>query len=152
MTVGVLLPGCGGEVEAKLEDYLEELEFDAPLDPVKEVQLGEHHPQGFYRISVAASNQDALRREIEPVWVEVKFKLFVVIAPESEKMVRAAVDRYRGRIDDVVVSNTRRLSLEELDDIRLATLKSRLIDALRPLLGEDRIRQLIFDDFHWDVI
>ena len=66
------LPGCGGDVQAKLEDYLEELEFDAPLEAVKVIQLGESH-----RISIAARKQAYVEGDEEPVWVQFKFKLFV---------------------------------------------------------------------------
>jgi len=152
LAAALVLPGCGGEVQAKLDEYLEELEFDAPLESVATVALGEHHPRSLYRISVAARRQRFMEDEGEPLWVQIKFKLFVVVVPGNETALLAARERHRGMIDDVIVTICRQITLEELDDIRRAVLKSRLIDALKPLLGEDRIQQLIFDDFEWEPI
>ena len=53
-------------------------------------------------------------------------------------------------IDDVIGGICRKLTIEELDDIRLVTLKAKLIDSLRPLLGEERVMQVIFNDFQWE--
>lgn len=141
------LPGCGGEVEAKLEDYLEELEFDAPLESVKVIQLGD-----FHRISIAARRQAYTDGDEEPVWVQLKFRLFVAVAPENEAAIRSASERHRGMISDIIVNICRNLTIEELDDHRRTTLKSRLMDALRPLLGENRIQKIILNDDSWEVI
>ena len=141
------LPGCGGDVQAKLEDYLEELEFDAPLEAVKVIQLGESH-----RISIAARKQAYVEGDEEPVWVQFKFKLFVEVAPENEAAILAATERHRGMINDIIVRICRNLTLEELGDSRRTSFKSRLIDALRPLLGENRIQQLILNDDSWEAI
>jgi hypothetical protein len=145
LAAGLALPGCGGEVQAKLEDYLEELEFDSPLDSVKEIQLGEP-----YRISVATHNQAFSDNPDKSIWVQVKFKLFVVTEPEHEAAIVAASKRHRGLIDDVVVTTCRKLSLEELDDVRRTALKSNINDALEPLLGKHRIQQFIFNDYVWE--
>ena len=152
IAAGLTLPGCGGEVQAKLDDYLEELEFDTPLDTVKELQIGTHHARGYYRISLAATSQGTQVGLLDSNWLQVRFKLFVVVAPENEKAVMAAMERHRGKIDDVVGSVCRKLTLEELDDFRLIALKAHMIDELRPLLGEDRVRQVIFSDFKWEPI
>ena len=145
--MAISLSGCGGEVQAKLEDYLEELEFDTPLESVKVIQLGEN-----YRISIPAHKQAYVEGGEEPIWVQIKFKLFVVTAPEDESALLAASERHQGMISDIIVNICRNMTLEELDDHRRTTLKSRLIDALRPLLGEDRIQQLILNDDSWEVI
>ena len=42
LAVALMLTGCGGEEVAKLEDYLEELEFDRPLESVKEIEVNSY--------------------------------------------------------------------------------------------------------------
>jgi hypothetical protein len=147
LVAALALPGCGGDEQAKLEDYLEELEFDAPLESVKVVQLGDLH-----RISIAAHKQAYSDAEEEPVWVQLKFELFVEVAPEHEVAILAASERHRGMIGDIVVSICRNLTIEELDDHRRTTLKSRMLDALRPLLGENRIQKIILNNDSWEII
>jgi hypothetical protein len=144
------MTGCG-EVEAvKFEVFLDELDVDASLDSAEEIQLG------VYNIASALPALDKPvtddEEEVEPLWVQIRFELFAVVAPEDRKTVEAACERHRGMLDDTVVTICREASKEELDDSRWATLKSRLIDAIRPILGDDRIRQLSFSDFCWTPI
>lgn len=142
--------GCGEVEKPKFEAFLDELDVDASLNSAEEIQLG------VYNIASAlpapekpmADDDEAL----EPLWVQIRFELFAVVAPEDRKMVEAACERHRGMLDDTVVTICREASKEELDDSRWATLKSRLIDAIRPILGDDRIRQLSFSDFCWTPI
>lgn len=142
----LLISGCGGQTEAKLEDYLEELEFDTPLDSVKEVEIG------TYRFSSAARHQDPSGRESEPIWVQIRFKLNAEADYQEEKAIIAACERHRGMLDDAIITVFRKASIDELDDNRWAALKSKLIDTIRPLLGENRIRQISFDDFGYEPI
>jgi hypothetical protein len=143
----VLMPGCGEVEEAKFEVFLDELDVDASLDSAEEIQLG------VYNIASALPAPDKPvtddDEEVEPLWVQIRFELFAVVAPEDRKTVEAACERHRGMLDDTVVTICREASKEELDDSRWATLKSRLIDAIRPILGDDRVRQLSFSDFCW---
>jgi len=139
LLAALLLPGCGGEAVAKLEDYLEELEFDRPLESVKEIKV---NARRSYIISCAAQHHDAAGREVKPLWVQMKLNVFVVVAEEDEKAVLAGIERHRGMLDDTIISVCRRSTIDHLQDNRLATLKSNLLDALRPLLGEERVRQI----------
>ena len=132
----LLLSGCGGEEVAKLEDYLEELEFDRPLESVKEIKVNS------YRFPCAARHHDAAGAELPPMWVQMKFDLYVIAAEEDESVVLDRIERHRGMIDDTVVAVCRKSSVDQLLDNRWATIKSRLLESLRPLLGEDRIRQI----------
>ena len=132
----VLLPGCGSEEAAKLDDYLVELEFDRPLESVKEIKVNS------YRIPCAASHHDAVGREVSPLWVQVKFDLYVIAAEGDEKSVIANIERHRGMLDDTILSVCRRTSIDQLQDNRWSSLKSHLLDAIRPLLGDEKIRQI----------
>jgi len=141
-----MLPGCGGSEEVKLKDYLEEIEFDSPLESVKDVKIG------IYQISCAARHQDPFGREAVSLWVQIKFTLFAEAAYEDEKAILAACERHRGKLDDAILTIFRKASVDELSDNRWAALKSKLIDTVRPLLGEHRVRQIFFDDFSWEPI
>jgi flagellar basal body-associated protein FliL len=74
------------------------------------------------------------------------------VPPEEKKAVGAACERHRGMLDDAIITICREASKEELDDSRWATLKSRMLDQIRPILGDERIRQLSFADFGWEPI
>lgn len=133
-----LLAGCGGEDVAKLEDYLEELEFDRPLESVKEIKVNS------YRIPCAAQSRDAAGADVPPVWVQMKFDLYVIAAEEHEKAVLKSIERHRGMLDDTVVAICRETSIDQLQDTSWATIETRLLEAIRLLLGEERIRQITF--------
>ncbi len=141
-----MLPGCGGQSEVELDVYLDELELSAPLESVKEVEIGS------YRISCAARHQDRSGREALPLWVQVKFTLFAEASHQDENALLAACERHRGRLDDAIITVFRKASIDELSDNRWAAIKSKLIDTLRPLLGGTRVRQIFFDDFSWEPI
>lgn len=142
----VLLPGCGGEAEAKLDDYLEELELESPHQSVSEVEVGK------YRFSCAAQHKDPSGRELIRVWVQVNFTLYASAAHRDESTILAACERHRGMLDDAILTVFRKASIDELSDTSLASLKSKVIDTIRPLLGERRIRQVFFRDFNWEPI
>jgi len=141
-----LLSGCGGSSEVELDHYLDELELSAPLESVKEVEIG------AYRISCAARHQDRSGREALPLWVQVKFTLFAEASNDDENSILAACERHRGRLDDAIITVFRKASIDELSDNRWAAIKSKLIDSIRPLLGGTRVRQIFFDDFSWEPI
>lgn len=141
-----LLGGCGAVEEAKLSDYLDEVEFDNQLESLKEVSLGK------FKVSAATKSQEAKRDDTERLWVTINCKLFVIVAPEDESAVSSAYEQHRGVFDDMVVQVFRSSSIEELSDPRWATIKSRIADAARPILGGERVRQIIIDDFSWQPI
>ena len=136
LSAALLLPGCGGEEVAQLSDYLEELEFDRPLESVKEIKVNS------YRIPCAARHHDAAGRDLPPKWVQMKFDLYVISAEEDESAVLAGIERHRGMLDDTIIAICRRSTIDQLQDNRWGTIKSRLLDGIRPLLGEKRIRQI----------
>lgn len=136
LSTALLLSGCGGETVARLDDYLEELEFDRPLESVREIKVN------TYRIPCAASHHDAAGREVPPMWVQMKFELYVIAAEEDEKAVLAGIERHRGMLDDTIIAICRQSTMDQLQDNRWSAIKSRLLDGIRPLLGEERVRQI----------
>ena len=45
-------------------------------------------------------------------------------------------------LDNTVLSICRRTSIDQLQEPSWTTLKSRLLDGIRPVLGEERVRQI----------
>jgi len=132
----LLLSGCGSEKSVQLEDYLEELEFDRPLESVKEIKVNS------YRIPCAAHHLDAAGRDLPPMWVQMKFDLYVIAAEEDENAVLAGIERHRGMLDDTIIAICRQSTVDQLQDSRWTSIKSRLLEGIRPLLGEARVRQI----------
>lgn len=131
--------GCGGE-EAKvvtLATYLEELEFDAPLEEVSHIHLGD------YRIPIAVLVERETDHDPAPVWMKLQFSLYAETAPEHSAAVEAALERRQGAIRNAVLEICRSASVDEVLDPRLASVKSRMSEATKSLLGDDRIRALI---------
>jgi hypothetical protein len=145
----MMLNGCGKAKEEKFDIFLDELDVDASLDSAEEIVLGTYYVASALPGPPRPAKDDD---EGEPLWVQVHFELYAIVAPADKKAVIAACERHRGMLDDTVVTICREASKEELDDSRWATFKSRLIDAIRPILGDDRIRQISFADFGWHPI
>jgi flagellar basal body-associated protein FliL len=145
----VLLVGCNKGEPAPFEAYLDELDVEASLESAEELPLGTYDIASALPPppSIVAQYEDD--EEIEPLWVQIKFQLYAIVSPKDKKAVIAACKRHRGMLDDAIVTICREASKEELDDSRWATLKSRLLDQIRPILGDERIRQLSFADFGW---
>ena len=145
----VLLLGCGEAEQAPFEAYLQQLDAEASLESADELLLGKYAIASAIPLPehvIAEYDED---EEIEPLWVQIRFELYAIVSPDEKKAVVAACERHRGMLDDAVVTICREASKEELDDSRWATLKSRLLDQIRPILGEERVRQLSFSDFGW---
>jgi hypothetical protein len=148
----VLVLGCSEAEKAPFEAYLEELDAEASLEAADELLLGNYDIASALPLPdhvLADYDED---EEVEPLWVKIKFRLYAVVPPEEKKAVVAASERHRGMLDDAVITICREASKEELDDSRWATLKSRLLDEIRPILGDERVRQLSFADFGWEPI
>ncbi len=139
----LLMAGCGSTAESHmhLEDYLEELEFDQPLEEVQTISLGK------YCIFVAIRSPESARSNLPATWFKVKFNLLALVLPEDEKSVQDMLMRHRGMLDDIVLTTCRDTPLEDLNDSRLATLKFRLTDAIQPILGEGKVRRVLINDF-----
>ena len=132
-----LLVGCGERVEVRLEDYLEEIEYVAPLNSTVEVPIGK------YSIPVAAVFNDDVGGESQVTWLRIKFHLYVVVANENEFRVESCWERNRGLYHDGVLNICRSATLDEVTDVRFTAIKLRLVDLSRALLGKENIRQLL---------
>lgn len=148
----VLLLGCGEVKQSQFEIYLNQLDAEASLETAAELHLGDFNIASALPLPESVAAEYDEDEEIEPLWVQVKFQLFAIVAPKDKKAVIAACERHRGMIDDTVINVCREATKEELDDSRWATLKSRLLDQIRPILGDERVRQLTFADFSWTPI
>lgn len=131
------MAGCHAKEDVKLEDYLEEIEFVAPLNSTVEVPLGE------YSIPIAAQSNDADNNQTQIIWIRMKFHLYAVVANESESTVNAKLQHAQGLFHDGVLKICRSATLDEVTDRRLTAIKLRLTDLSRSLLGGKRIRQLL---------
>lgn len=130
----------------RLSDYLEEVELNTPLEALKEV------PVGRFKISAATIMHDDTNSAKKRSWVQTRCKLFVVVEPKNEKALKAAHKRHRGMFEDMILKILRSASMDELSDPHWATIKMRISDSAKSLLGRDRIRQVVIDDYGWEPI
>jgi hypothetical protein len=136
LVVGLgILPGCGGSDATLLGSYLSEIEFDAPLESAVSLSLGE-----FDIPTPAVTKVDGHART---VWVRISFELVAEALPEHEAAVARHLAERRGAIHDAVLSIVRTSSTDELTDPRSSALRMRITEAVRPLLGGDKVRQFI---------
>ncbi|MCA9235397.1 MAG: hypothetical protein KDA44_07985 [Planctomycetales bacterium] len=131
--------GCHSSDEEKLSSYLEELEFEAPLESATCIPVGE------FRVPLAIRLSDDPREP--PTWMRISFLLFAEVNPKDRSAVEDALQRYNGPLRDAVLRVCRRTGPDELSDPRLSAMKARLADAAKPLLGEHRVRQFIIDKY-----
>jgi len=142
--------GCSKSEGPKLVDFLEEIEFDVPLETASYVSLGK------FDIPIAATQQptDAAPDSApdEAFWMRLQFELTAETDPDNEAAVAAEAEAHRGAMSDAVISIVRTSSVDELADPRLSAVKARLTDVARPMLGEERVRQLVFNEFDADAL
>ncbi|MEO2045132.1 MAG: hypothetical protein ABGX16_00985 [Pirellulales bacterium] len=131
-----LLLGCGDKIEVELSDYLEEIEFVAPLNSTVEVPLGE------YSIPISVLPNDE-NQEVAIRWICMKFELHAVVTNENQSRVEAALSQNRGLYRDGVLKICRSATLDDVTHPNLTAIKLRLTDLSRTLLGKKDIRQLL---------
>ncbi|MEM9352957.1 MAG: hypothetical protein AAGA92_08085 [Planctomycetota bacterium] len=136
----VLAAGCGTENSTKLDDYLETLEFGKPTERMLEIGLGE------FRVPITLSSGRASAEGNGAGWFELRFHMFLVVPPASEKTVLGVIEEHRGVLRDTIYTACRTTSLDELSDPRWTTLKAKLADAVRPVFGEQHVRQILLVD------
>jgi hypothetical protein len=136
--------GRDGDDRARLGDYLDDLEFNAPLEATANVSLG--------TFDVPAATQVKRGRTTRTIWIRLSFELFAETAPEDESAVAEAAERRRGALNDAFLTIIRTSSTDELTDPRLSALKLRMTEAARPLLGDRKVRQLVLDNIDADVL
>ena len=137
--------GCEGVESSRLVDYLDELEFDVPLETAAYVSLGRYDiPISASRRSESKFVQQIAERGL--VWMRLQFELTAETTPENEKAILEAAEKHRGSLNDAVLTVVRTSTVDELADPRLAAINARLSEAARPLLGEGLVRQFVFND------
>lgn len=129
------LTGCSDSTTPRLAAFLDELDVETPIEQHAEI------PVGKYSIPVTVERDD---RRVQ--WRLFKFELYAVTSLENRAAVEAAWDRRHGEFQDQVIKICRSVSAEELEDQRLATLKARLVDMARPILGEHQVHQMFIVD------
>jgi len=138
--------GCSDVIEVKLEDYLEEIEFETPLNSTVEVSLGK------YSIPIPVQSNDNINHETQIDWIRMKFQLYAVVANENQSKVEAALQRNRGLYRDGVLKICRAATLDDIADPRLTAIVLRLTDLSRSVLGQKNIRQLLCPDLITEAI
>jgi hypothetical protein len=136
--LATVLPGCGGDDAALLGAYLDEIELNAPSESAASIALGDFDIPS--PTNVKRKGTDGVEHT---VWMRTKFSLFAETLPRNESDVQAEAELHRGAINDTVLSIVRSASTDELTDPRLTALRMRLTETARPLLGDDKLRQLV---------
>jgi hypothetical protein len=144
LVVTAFVVGCGGDEQARLGDYLDDLEFNAPLEAAAYVSLG--------AFDVPAAAHVKRGGATRTLWIRLSFELFAEAAPEHEAAVAEAAERHRGALNDALLTIIRTSSTDELTDPRLSALKLRMTEAARPLLGDRKMRQLVLNHIRTDLL
>jgi len=162
-----LTAGCGGVDSGRLVDYLDELEFDVPLETASYVSLGkfdipiaatrqrigDHASPEEHSLQAAEGGHVATPGPLhvgDAVRMRLQFELMAETAPPYEQDLLALAERHRGAMNDAVLTVVRTSTVEELSDPRLTAVKTRLSEMTRPMLGEDRVRQLVLSELTAD--
>jgi len=146
LLAALVLAGCASEKSDRLGDYLDALEFDAPLASVANVKLGK------FDVPVPAQAKVRGAEKEKAVWIRVSFELFAETPPENEQALRDAADANRGALNDALLTVLRTSSADELTDPRSSSLKTRMTEAVRPLLGDRHARQLILHNLQTELL
>lgn len=133
-----LAGGCGGDDAALLGAYLGEVEFDAPLESAATISLG-----SFDIPASTPFRQKGADGSERTVWMRIKFDLYVETPPKSAPAVEEAFKEHRGAFNDAVLTIVRSSSTDELTDPRCSALRMRIAEVARPLLGANRVRQVV---------
>lgn len=133
-----LATGCAKQEHPRLAEYLGGLELDVPLESKAYVELGE--------FDVPLTIKTAAKRHKKPVRMRVSFTLSAEAEPKNEDAVRIAYERRRGAMNDAILSIIRNSSADDLADPRLAAIKARMVETVRPMLGAEGVRQLVLND------
>jgi hypothetical protein len=141
-----LITGCGSESEVQLEEYLDEIEYVAPLNSTVEV------PFGQYSIPIVARPLSEPQSGPRIQWIRLKFDLYAVVAVADEAEIHQAWEHHRGSFRDQTISVCRAATLDDVVDLRLAAIKSRLTDLARSVFGKKRIRQLLCTNIITDAV
>lgn len=127
--------GCAEEHTFKFEDL--------NLLPIHE-ELTEF-PLGKYMVPIpvlerSGDQPQRLNR------LQFDFRLFALISPPEKPQIESAWSQHEGKIRDQVMRVCRTAAIEDLLEPDLATLKVRLIEALRPQIGDRLLREILITE------
>ena len=78
--------------------------------------------------------------------MQLDFQLFALVSPREKSNIEDAWERREGAIRDQVIRVCRSTPIDDLLEPELATLKARLISALKSQLGDHDVRQLLLTE------
>lgn len=134
--MGICLTGCGSPSAFQFD----KLDISPNRESLSEFSLGR------YEIPIPIAND---RTNDHGKWsnrLTFNFALFALVAPNEESHLADSWERHEGKIRDRVIQVCRNASLDELQEPELATLKSRLMDAVQDQLGEREVRRLLMTE------
>ncbi|MCC6491651.1 MAG: flagellar basal body-associated FliL family protein [Pirellulales bacterium] len=144
--LALVMCGCGSsKQELRLLDYLEELEFDVPLESATYVSLGKFDIPLVADKTEHHEMQRAHDSSRSHLWMRVQFELTAETAPQWKEAIATTAQRRQGALSDAVLTVVRSSPVSDLSDPRLSAINARLADVVRPILGEDRVRRLMFN-------
>ena len=137
LILGLLtLSGCGSEPD----DRFDHLNLIPTQEVLSEFSLGN------YMIPIAGIDYEQLTNLKPRHRVQIEFALIAEIKPENEDLLLEDWQHYEGQIRDEIIRTCRHASFEDLDEHDLVTLKSRILKAIEPIIGPDRIQRLVLND------
>jgi len=115
------------------------LDMLPPEEELKEFPLGE------YKIPIPIIEEKAQSKLTRRNRLQFQFSLFALVSPTEKSEIEEAWQRHEGQIRDKVMNVCRSVSVDELQEPELVTLKARLTDVLASQLGEKPLRQLVIN-------
>jgi len=128
--------GCGSRPSYEFD----ELDLSPNQDELREFSLG------HYAIPIPVSQAFGDDGKVTHTQIEFAFDLYGLVSPEFEPQIEDIWQRHQGKVRDRVIRICRNASWEDLQDPELATLKSRLIDAVQDQLGPKAVRRLVVSE------
>jgi flagellar basal body-associated protein FliL len=116
------------------------LDYSPNQDELSEFSLG------HYAIPIPVNRVFGDDRKASLMQIEFAFDLYALVSPEFAPQIDDLWQRHEGKVRDRVIRICRNATWEDLQDPELATLKSRLVDAVQDQLGPRAVRRLIVSE------
>ncbi len=130
------LTGCGADDGFQFD----KLDVSPSRDSLTEFSLG------HYKIPIPVQNDRINDNAPRSNRLEFHFELYALVDRQDAPRLSDDWDRHEGLIRDRVIQVCRNVSLDELQEPELTTLKSRLMDAMQGQLGERQVRRLLMTE------
>ena len=128
--------GCGTPASYEFD----ELDLSPTQDELIEFSLG------HYAIPVPIHQAFGDEAVVTHTQIEFAFDLHSLVTPDFASQIDDRWERHQGKVRDRVIRICRNASWEDLQDPELATLKSRLVDAVQDQLGPRAARRLMITE------